>query len=57
MRTRAPLAGALSRGSAQFFQDGPGFELTSPVYHEGFQGWRYFDLESYRKRPEMKFAI
>jgi hypothetical protein len=27
------------------------------IYYEDFQGWRYFDLESYRKLPEARWKV
>lgn len=32
-------------------------KLTERVYHEAFRGWRYFDLEAYRKTPGAKINI
>ncbi len=31
--------------------------LTERLYHEGFRGWRYFDLESYRGRLDAKVRL
>lgn len=30
---------------------------TQDIYYTGFQGWRYFDLESYRRMPEANFSL
>jgi len=35
----------------------PFVRLADRIYHEGFQGWRYFDLESYRGTIDAKLRI
>jgi hypothetical protein len=35
----------------------PCVRLRERLYMSGFQGWRYFDLESYRASGEGKFRI
>jgi hypothetical protein len=35
----------------------PFHAMSERVYHEGFRGWRYFDLEKYRGTVEAKVHI
>ena len=35
----------------------PFHPLAEKIYHEGFRGWRYFDLESYRGTIDSKIRI
>ncbi len=35
----------------------PFHRLEERIYHEGFRGWRYFDLDSYRKTVGAKIRI
>jgi len=35
----------------------PFYKLSERVYHEGFRGWRYFDLDSYRGTLGAKVRI
>ena len=35
----------------------PFIRLEEKLYHEGFRGWRYFDLESYRSTLGSKIRI
>ena len=35
----------------------PFHSIEEQLYYSGFQGFRYFDLDSYRKMPESKFLI
>lgn len=35
----------------------PFFRLKEKLYHEGFRGWRYFDLNSYRGTLDSKIHI
>jgi hypothetical protein len=36
---------------------GPFERLKERVYHSGFRGWRYFDLEQYKKLPESRIRF
>lgn len=31
--------------------------LRKRIFHEGFRGWRYFDLEAYSRTPESKVRL
>lgn len=35
----------------------PFHPLKEKLYHEGFRGWRYFDLQSYRNTIDAKIKI
>lgn len=35
----------------------PFFPLEERVFHEGFRGWRYFSLDSYRKTLDAKVRL
>lgn len=35
----------------------PFHRMSERLYHEGFRGWRYFDLESYRGTVESKVRL
>lgn len=35
----------------------PFYPLRERIYHEGFRGWRYFDLDAYRDTREAKVRI
>jgi hypothetical protein len=46
------------RGDAWVAICPPPFQpLEKKIYHEGFRGWRYFDLESYRSSLGSKVRI
>lgn len=35
----------------------PFHQLKEKIYHSGFRGWRYFDLESYRRTIDAKIRM
>lgn len=35
----------------------PFHELVDDVFHEGFRGWRYFNLAEYMKTPESEIGL
>jgi hypothetical protein len=35
----------------------PFHRLKKKLYHQGFRGWRYFDLESYRGTMDAKIHV
>jgi hypothetical protein len=36
---------------------GPLVRINGRVFHEGFRGWRYFNLGAYRQTPESKVRL
>jgi hypothetical protein len=36
---------------------GPLVRINGRVFHEGFRGWRYFNLGEYRQTPESKVRL
>jgi hypothetical protein len=37
--------------------DPPIERVREHLYYPGFRGWRYFDFESYRRRPEARIKL